>query len=248
MLICLSFSYAYWRATKKRFAFLLTLASLVLLVLSTSTTAYAGLIVLSLFPAASLVVSAYRNRLTTEDFIVMAGGLSTLFLVFALFLYDSGLFQPLTDLIETTILDKPLSQSAEERSYWNYKSLQNFLDTSGVGIGMGSSRSSSWMISVLSQLGLIGALAMFCLSVVITRGLSGLRPTVETSEVFALASGVRAAVIAMLVAGSLAGSGADPGILFFIAVAVVVACRRDVESRLDVISMPARLSSKKRVP
>jgi hypothetical protein len=37
---------------------------------------------------------------------------------------------------------------------------------------------------------------------------------------------VRAAIAAQLLAGSLAGSGADPGMLFFIALSVILACRR----------------------
>jgi hypothetical protein len=95
---------------------------------------------------------------------------------------------------------------------------------------MGSSRSSSWMISVLAQLGIVGTFAMLALVLIVLRSMSGLVPTAETAEVFAFASSVRAAIVANVVAGSLAGSGADPGALFFVALSVTLACRQLVES------------------
>jgi hypothetical protein len=145
------------------------------------------------------------------------------------FLYNERLFDPIVDLVETTILDKPLSESGIERAYWNERSLQAFLDTNAVGIGMGSSRSSSWIVSVLSQLGLVGALAMLSLVFVILRGMGRQRPTAETAEIFVFAAAVRAAIAAQLLAGSVAGSGADPGMLFFITLSVILACRRFAE-------------------
>jgi hypothetical protein len=42
---------------------------------------------------------------------------------------------------------------------------------------------------------------------------------------------LRAAVIAMLIALSLAGNGADPGIIFFIALGGILACRRHVRTQ-----------------
>jgi hypothetical protein len=53
----------------------------------------------------------------------------------------------------------------------------------------------------------------------------------DTTEYFAIAAGLRAAVIAMLIALSLAGNGADPGIIFFIALGGILACRRHVRTQ-----------------
>lgn len=227
-LICLAFIYSYWRATRSQFALVLSLILLLLVLLSTSSTAYVGLAVLSLAPVASLITAFYQDRLTSEDLLLAAVGAFVLAAMMALFLYDEKLFEPVIELFQTTVLDKPLSQSAYERAYWNYKSFEAFMETSGVGIGMGSSRSSSWIISVLSQLGVIGGLAILSLTALILRGLHGLEPTADTSQIFAFASGVRAAIVAKLLADSIAGSGADPGIMFFMALSIITASRHHV--------------------
>lgn len=237
-LICLAFIYSYWRATRSQFALVLSLILLLLVLLSTSSTAYVGLAALSLVPVASLITAFYQNRLTSEDLLLAAVGAFVLAAILALFLYDEKLFSPVMELFQTTVLDKPLSQSAQERAYWNYKSVEAFIDTSGVGIGMGSSRSSSWIISVLSQLGLIGGLAILSLTVLILRGLHGLEPTADTSQIFAFASGVRAAIVAKLLADSIAGSGADPGLLFFMALPIITAIRRHVMRNTRVSRQP----------
>jgi hypothetical protein len=170
---------------------------------------------------------------------IIALGIGALAVTATIFVLNERLFDPVLDLVQTTILDKPYSESGVERAYWNAKSLQAFVDTNGLGIGMGSSRSSSWMISVLAQLGIVGTFAILALVLIVLRSMSGLVPTAETAEIFAFASSVRAAIVANVIAGALAGSGADPGTLFFVALSVTLACRQLVEnnraiSRFDI--------------
>lgn len=225
-LACLAFTYTYWRRTYSGFAFALTIVLGGLVLLSTSTTAYAGLALMALGPIYSLGQSAFRGQLQANDLLLMALGAALIAVMMAVFLFNQAALQPLIDLFETTVLDKPMSESAKERWYWNYKSLAAFMETGGVGVGMGSSRSSSWIISVIAQLGVIGTLGMLSLLWIAVRGMNGLKPSAGTAELFALASAVRASAIALLVAASIGGSGADPGILFFLALPVSIACRR----------------------
>jgi hypothetical protein len=79
-------------------------------------------------------------------------------------LFNAGFFDQFVRPIEAAVINKSTSSSGLERTYWNLKSLQGFVDTSGLGIGLGSSRASSWPIAVLSQLGLLGALMMAILN------------------------------------------------------------------------------------
>lgn len=224
-LTCLAFSYAYWRAAKSRFAFALMIVLLLLTLLSTSSTAYAGLAILCLAPLISLAKAFLQNRFRQDDLILMAIGSASLVIVGVISLYNERVFDPITELVQTTIFDKPLSASGKERAYWNQKSLQSFSDTSGLGIGMGSSRSSSWIISVISQLGAVGTAAMLTLIAVVLRGMRGITPVPEMAEHFALVEGARAAALALVVAGSISGSSADPGVLFFMALATILAAR-----------------------
>src|SRR5690606_40482230 len=101
--------------------------------------------------------------------------------------------------------------SGVERMYWNTVAFQSFFDTFGMGIGMGSGRSSSWAISVLSQFGVIGAAMMGYLVYDIARGLRPYRTDDAPPEVVGLVNGARASALAALVVGSVGGSGADPG-------------------------------------
>lgn len=227
----LAFAYAYWRTANSMFSFILCAILLTLLLFSTSSTAYGALAILSLFPVFSLLSSMIHNRFQAQDLFLLLLGILVFTILLATYLYDETIFDPFVELIDRMVFDKATSASGIERAYWNERSLQAFIDTGGVGIGMGSSRSSSWFISVLSQLGIVGASAMLSLLLVILRGMGRLKPSPDTLDYFALAEGLRAAVIAMLIAVSLAGSSADPGIIFFIALGGILACRRHARTQ-----------------
>lgn len=223
-LACLAFLYVYWRKTKERVALWLTLTLLCLLLLCTSSTGYAGLMMLSAGVSVSMAWATLRNRIQTNDVLIVASLAVAVFIVLATVLFNEKFFDPVLDLIDRTILSKGSSGSAQERTYWNMKSLQAFVDTGGFGIGFGSSRASSWLIAVLSQLGVIGSVMMAVLVVVVLRGLGGLRRYVDPAT-DALVSSVRAGAFGSLVAGSLVSGTADPGLVFFTAFAVVAVSR-----------------------
>jgi hypothetical protein len=229
-LACLGFCYAYWRVSKSTLAFGLSIVTLLLLLFSTSSTAYGGLAVLLLAPLAVLVGSVFRNRFSKDE-ALLAGMIAIIVVgVMAIIIYDARVFDPVVNLFDRTVLDKSNSESGKERGYWNQRSMENVVDTGGLGIGLGSSRSSSWAISVASQLGIIGSIAMGALLVIILRGLGGLRQTRDNMEVFALASGARGCAVAGLLAATIGGGMADPGILFMVSLATIAACRHHVQA------------------
>ena len=243
-LACLAFTYTYWRRTGAATAQWLSLLLFVLLLLSTSSTAYGGLVLLSLPVAMTLSHSFIAGRFRSDDTLILACLVGMVFVVLAIELYDSRILEPFVHLIESTVINKGSSTSGQERGYWNVKSLQSFVDTSGLGVGLGSSRASSWPIAVLSQLGVIGTLALAVLVVVLARGMGKLGAWVDP-ETNAIVSSVRASALASLVSGSLVSGSADPGMIFFISLAVVIACRtrarhnRATAARAGISSLPA---------
>jgi hypothetical protein len=237
-LACLSFCYLYWRKTRSLLARWLSLVLLILVLLSTSSTAYVGLAVLGLPVAFSIVHSFLVGRFAKDEILMISLLSIGIFGILAISLYDRGILDPIVQLIDSTVINKSNSASGQERTYWNIKSLQSFVDTSGLGIGFGSSRASSWPIAVISQLGLVGSAMMAVLLIVVARGLGGLAPYVDP-ETDAVVSSVRACALAGIVAASIASGSADPGMLFFIALAVISATR--VRARRNrIAAMQAR--------
>lgn len=223
-LACLAFCYSYWRKSKSRLAQWLAVILLFLTILSTSSTAYVGLTLLCIPVAFSILVSVLRGRVEREEILIIVlmvmGGVA----IMGIGLYNAGALEPFVRLIDSTIINKADSVSGQTRTYWSVKSLQSFLDTSGLGIGLGSSRASSWPVAVLSQLGVFGSLMMAILLGVMVNGLGRMREWVDP-ETDAVVTSVRNASLASIIAGSVSGGSADPGILFFIALAVVSATR-----------------------
>lgn len=220
----LAFTYTYWRKTGSKFALGLGAALFVLLLLSTSSTAYVGLAIVSVPVVFSIVKSLASGRLRVGEALLIALLPPLLLSAIAASLFYPHFFDPVLQLVDNTVINKVTSASGQERSYWNYKSLQSFFDTGGLGVGLGSSRASSWPIAVLSQLGLFGTAMMTVLLAMLVRGVRGGRGRIDP-EVDAIASSVRACALSALVAGSLASGGADPGIVFLIPLAVVLVSR-----------------------
>lgn len=223
--MCVAFTFSYWRSTKSQFALLLSLMLFVILIFSTSSTAYVGLAVLIVPLMMSIGWDFLRGRLSSDDMLIFALGGIGLFLVLGLFVVNEQLLGPLIGLIDAMVFQKASSGSGIERMYWNSVAFQSFFDTFGLGIGMGSGRSSSWAISVVSQFGVIGSAMMGYLIYVVARGLRPYSAADAPKEIVGLVNGTRASTLAALVVGSIGGSGADPGILFFVSLAVVLSCR-----------------------
>ena len=227
----LAFTYVYWRGTRCTHAFLLSIALLALLILSTSTTAYVGGAILALFLLASLTTDAVRDRLRKEDLVLLVGAFAALTLIVAVVVYNERALDPFWQLFDAMILDKSSSDSGQERAYWNYQSLQSVLDTVGLGIGLGSSRASSWTIAVISQLGIVGSVMIGLLVVEIIRS-GGLRHARELDqETRATALSLRATALATLLTESISGGAVNPGIVFFMTLAVVLSLRTSSRRR-----------------
>lgn len=241
-LTCLAFAYTYWRRTGSLLAQLFALQALLLLILSTSSTAYGGLGVLLFTATLSLLLGAIRGQLRWQDWLLLAGAMAALAAVLATILYNDAILQPFIDLFRTMVLEKGTSSSGLERNEWNAQGIQGFLDTYGIGIGFGSSRTSSWLISGISQLGFIGMGMMLTTIVVLIRGMGGITVTPEDEATVALCAAARACGLASLMAATITGSSADPGILYFICLATVVSCRASVQERhhLALMHRPKR--------
>jgi hypothetical protein len=225
--VLLAFMFTYWRSTRSRFALGLSVVLALLLVLSTSSTAFGAGGVLGLVLAYSIARAALSNRLQAQDVAIVVAGIVLIVLAVGVVVRNDHALDPLWHLFDTVVLDKSSSASAHERAYWNYRSLQTLYETFGFGIGLGSSRASSWVIAVISQLGVIGSLMIGYLTLEIFRGGRLCRASGLDLETRVTARSMRAASIAQLITATISGGAADPGILFFLTLAVLLRLRME---------------------
>jgi len=137
----------------------LTALSLILMaLLSTSSSAYAGL---TIFGCAQ-ILNVIR-RLAGASPIGQVGlaaelgvGILAVVCVLLTLIAQPELFDPLLRLVDEVILNKAASDSFFERSLWNQVGWQAFWSSYGLGVGLGSTRTSNYFIAVISNTGFFG--------------------------------------------------------------------------------------------
>lgn len=188
----------------------LTLILLALLLLTTSTTAYVGLAgygaLVSLGLAARALVHGSLPRHDELSLVIVLALVVSCMII----LWKPDLAARLVDFMDTTVLNKMESNSGRERGSWNAQAWSNFLDSDGLGIGLGSARASSFVVVLLSNIGLLG-LGLF--SAFLVQAVAGVGSPVTTEAVIVRAS--RQAVLATLFVASLSGGVFDLGLAFY---------------------------------
>lgn len=116
------------------------------------------------------------------------------------------------DYLDLLVFSKTTSPSAVERGSWNMYAFENFLDSSGLGVGLGTNRTSNFLLALLSNVGVPGTIffLLFAISILWTpRGI----PRDYASDVRLAA---RNGCWCLLVGSMVAGATVDLGLLFFI--------------------------------
>ena len=130
--------------------------------LSTSSSAYLGLAVLGLVYSANWIRRvAFSSSLAQRGLIwELLMGLGAITAALFVLIASADIFDPLLNTIDEVIFKKPLSSSFYERSFWNTTAWETVAATWGLGVGFGSTRTSSWVAAIVSNAGLIGAAFM----------------------------------------------------------------------------------------
>jgi hypothetical protein len=137
----------------------LTVASLVLVVLSTSSTGLAGAppVLLILYATALMRGGFDPGRRPYGSAAVLCAPVLLAAVVLAVLLDDEA-SEVIRNYLDLLIFNKAGSDSGIERASWNTYALQNFFDSFGLGVGLGTVRTSSFPLALLSNVGVPGAL------------------------------------------------------------------------------------------
>ena len=132
-------------------------------ILSTSSTGIVGLGMLAAVYGLDFLYRVFdagnprRDQLNWE----FAAIFLAVFLVFTGIVLKPNLLDPVYAIIDGLLFEKTKSASYAERTMWTRIGWHAFLDTGGMGAGLGSIRVSNWAVSILGSTGLFGALLMF---------------------------------------------------------------------------------------
>lgn len=197
---------------------ILSLALLALVALSTSSTGLAGMpVMLAVLYFTAFQLSLFHQRPASSITVVFAPILAFV-LLFAILLMPS-VAGPIQGYIDDIVLNKLDSQSGVERSMWNAVAFENFKDTWGVGVGLGTTRSSSLLLAILSNTGVLGLIfyMMFCFKAFARSPLQsgGSAPAGHLAA--------RNACLGFLVGDLVSSSALDQGLLFYLLAALAAA-------------------------
>lgn len=195
--------------------------SLALIVLSTSSTGLAGAPVMLLLLYAFAIARLVLGNAARQAAIFALGAPVIGLLAVVLLLLDPDATAKVYGYVDLVVLNKASSDSGIERSSWNIISFQNFLDSWGLGVGLGTARASSFAVALLASVGVPGALfyAVFVFECF-------LRPRGQPGSLEAdIAVATRNGYAGLLIGDLLVGPIIDQGFFFCMLAALAAAIR-----------------------
>jgi hypothetical protein len=188
------------------------LSNLALVAVSTSTTGYGALAVFAGFISTWIVFLLFSGRITRKALTIVlaiwigaSGGVS----LHAAGMVPAGVYE-----VADLTFGKAHSASGIERGMMNARAWANLIETGGLGVGLGSARASSFVLVLLSNLGVIGALlfAIFLLRLLLAIPRRG--------EAILAAVG-KSQILALFTVSSISGGVFDLGVLFYFSCGLV---------------------------
>jgi hypothetical protein len=188
----------------------LALGSLVLLLISTSGTAYVGLSVYLGLVSIGLAWRLFtKGTVPRLESLFVAGAVAAAGIC-AVLVSSPEVVGRVAAFVDATVLRKLSSSSGLDRSAANQLAWTDFLGTYGLGVGLGSTRASSFAMVLLSNLGVLGGFAFAAFLVNVVRS-----PAADDSLDSVVARSARQAVIASIIAACVVGTVFDLGIAFY---------------------------------
>jgi len=211
-----AFALTLWWHSRDWKAAWLTIMALLALLISTSTTAYLGL--MGLLPIWLFFALGYQTRLRrrTVAALLAIGILITASLPAVL------AHETVRKVLDSSLVSKATTSSFIHRTAADLRALEILLETGGVGVGLGGNRPSSFAASLISTTGVVG-LGLF-VSFVILVAAAALRQTRDNSKLRPVAVSVLWGLVGHLLAKQLSQPDlSQPTMWIWLAALVAVA-------------------------
>ena len=212
-----AYSFSLWRrGVHTTISGLAAAASLVLVLMATSSTGYAALGAYFAIAYGAVVLEAWSGGVSRQTMTALLVGPALLVGVAAYLVFNENAMDAVQLVFDKTMSSEKLSsQSGMERANWNAQALENFVDTWGLGVGIGSTRASSVIAVALGSLGFPGVLTYGLFLWQVTR-MRIERKTVGDAYRYA----AREAAVATVIPAIVSGGQVDLGLLFFLLAAL----------------------------
>ncbi len=197
----------------------LAMTTLCLIILSTSSSGLAGTpFVLALLYVTAIVRNGVRPDRPYESAAIMSAPL-LVGSVIAAVLLDDGTSRIIGDHFDRLLFSKSGSDSGIERGAWNAQAMLNFFDSGGLGVGLGTVRTSGLLAALLSNIGVLGLL-LYLLFVVTAFGKKRGAARSFPSD---MRMAARNACIGLTVGDLFVGPVVEQGLLFYVLAGVACA-------------------------
>jgi hypothetical protein len=157
-----AFVFSLWQqGAKPVLSGVLAFLTLTFLLISTSGTAYVGLAGYGSYLLFTFLWHGLSRRGVPRLAPIVLALTGTVLLAGAIVIFAPSVYAKIEAFFQYTALNKLDSASGIERGMWNRQALQNFLDTYGLGVGTGTVRTSSYPVTLLAGVGVVG-FGLFC--------------------------------------------------------------------------------------
>jgi hypothetical protein len=206
----------------------LAVASIALLLFSTSSTGLAGVPLIGVIIVATATARGgfHATRPLSSSLLLCAPLIAIAAVLIAQMNLDAT--EPLKGYIDELLFNKGTTASGIERSTWNEVALQNFLDSYGLGVGLGTVRTSSFPVAVLSNVGVPGMIFYLLFAVSAFGSMRGPARSYQTDVRLA----ARNACFGLIIGDLFSGTTVEQGLLFYV-LAGLACCSPKEEANLD---------------
>lgn len=191
--------------------------SFLLIAFSTSSSTYLGAGIYCAFLFARCLAALLHGSATIRHAVLALSVPVGIGMLLTTIMLIPPVWDAVTGLFESTLLNKLNSQSAVERQSWNVQAMQSFMDTYMLGAGVGSVRTSSFAVALLANVGIFGTL-VFVAFVTAMAATIWNASSVSKSDPAAVAAAW--ACVVALVPAAVAGTSVDLGLIFHALAAV----------------------------